>query len=463
MRTLIINGTVVNADGQYRHDVLIENGLISQVAPDIAPETDDRVIDAQGCYVFPGGIDVHTHFNIDVGLARSCDDFYTGTRAAACGGTTTIIDHMGFGPAGCSLHHQLENYHRYAKGRAVIDYSFHGVIQHINNDILNEIPLMVADGISSFKLYLTYQYKLDDPDILRALQQLNYAGALTAVHPENDAVIAQRKAEFVKKGQTSPIFHALSRPAECEAEAIGRMINLAHICGNAPLYIVHLSNGLGLDYLKMAKARHQPVWIETCPQYLFLDERCYERDDGLKFILSPPLRNRREVDALWLGIDDGAIDVVATDHCTFPYQQRLALSGGNFTHCPNGLPGVENRMLLLFSAGVMQGRISPEHFVSLTSAMPAKLFGIWPEKGVIRPGADGDITIIDPVQETTIRHADLHDNADYSPYEGMTVQGAVRCTLSRGDIVYRDGEFTAEPGRGRFLKRRPFKAPHRCY
>lgn len=217
--------------------------------------------------------------------------------------------------------------------------------------------------------------------------------ALTTVHPENDAVIAQRKAEFVKKGQTSPIFHALSRPAECEAEAIGRMINLAHICGNAPLYIVHLSNGLGLDYLKMAKARHQPVWIETCPQYLFLDERCYERDDGLKFILSPPLRNRREADALWLGIDDGAIDVVATDHCTFPYQQRLALSGGNFTRCPNGLPGVENRMLLLFSAGVMQGRISPEHFVSLTSAMPAKLFGIWPEKGVIRPAQ----TVISPL------------------------------------------------------------------
>ncbi|WP_269811518.1 dihydropyrimidinase [Buttiauxella ferragutiae] len=455
-KVLIKNGCVVNATGQAQHDVLIANGLFERIAADIPAPDNCDVIDAAGCYVMPGGVDVHTHFNIDVGIARSCDDFFTGTRAAACGGTTTIIDHMGFGPAGCNLHHQLEAYHGYARGKAVVDYSFHGVIQHIDDAIIDEIPSMVDAGISSFKLYLTYLYKLNDSDVLRALQRLNEAGALTTVHPENDAVIAQRRADFLAANLTAPLYHARSRPPECEAEAIARMINLARLSGNAPLYIVHLSNGLGLDYLRLAKARHQPVWVETCPQYLMLDERLYSREDALKFILSPPLRDVREQDALWCGINDGAIDVVATDHCTFPYQQRVALSGGDFSRCPNGLPGVENRLLLLFSAAVMSGRISPERFVSLTSAMPAQLFGLWPQKGCIAPGFDADVVIIDPKTRTTILHSELHDNADYSPYEGMVCEGQIRHTLSRGKKVFSLGKFTGIAGDGRFLKRQPF-------
>lgn len=385
MRVLIKNGIVVNADGRAKQDLLIENGLVSRLAPQITPDQPCDTIDAEGCYVMPGGIDVHTHFNIDTGLARSCDDFFTGTRAAACGGTTTIIDHMGFGPAGCRLRHQLEAYHGYAAYKAVIDYSFHGVIQHINHAILDEIPMMVEAGISSFKLYLTYQYKLNDDEVLQAMRHLQRAGALTTVHPENDAAIAQKRAEFLAAGKTAPRYHALSRPFECEAEAIARMINLAQLAGNAPLYIVHLSNSLGLDYLRLAQARHQPVWVETCPQYLLLDERCYEREDALQFLLSPPLRNARHNDALWCGISDGAIDVVATDHCAFSMAQRQQLSGGDFSRCPNGLPGVENRLLLLFSHGVMTGRISAERFVALTSATPAKLFGLWPKKGCWHP------------------------------------------------------------------------------
>ena len=459
MRVLIKNGIVVNADGQARQEVLIESGHIRQVAPVINPDLPCETIDAEGCYVMPGGIDVHTHFNIDVGIARSCDDFFTGTRAAACGGTTTIIDHMGFGPAGCRLRHQLEVYHGYAAHKAVIDYSFHGVIQHINHAILDEIPMMVEEGISSFKLYLTYQFKLNDDEVLQALRRLNDAGALTTVHPENDAAIARKRAGFIASGKTAPIYHALSRPLECEAEAIARMINLAHLSGNAPLYIVHLSNGLGLDYLRLARAQHQPVWVETCPQYLLLDERSYEAEDALKFILSPPLRNVREQDKLWCGIADGAVDVVATDHCAFSLEQRQRLSGGDFSRCPNGLPGVENRMLLLFSHGVMSGRISPSRFVALTSATPAKLFGLWPHKGQIAPGADGDIVIIDPRRTSVIRHENLHDNADYSPWEGMTCQGEIRQTLSRGNTVFRDGKFTGSPGQGRYLRRKPFKHP----
>lgn len=460
MRVLIKNGTVVNACGQVRQDLLIENGLVKQLADVIDVEQSCDILDADGCYVMPGGVDVHTHFNIDTGLARSCDDFFTGTRAAACGGTTTIVDHMGFGPSGCHLRHQLAVYHDYAAYKAVIDYSFHGVIQHVNHSVLDEIPMMVEAGISSFKLYLTYQYKLNDDELLQVMHHLHRAGALTTVHPENDAAIARRRAAFINAGKTAPRYHALSRPLECEAEAIARMINLAQLAGNAPLYIVHLSNGLGLDYLRLARARRQPVWVETCPQYLLLDDRCYEREDALNYLLSPPLRNASNNDALWCGIADGAIDTVATDHCAFSMAQRQQLSGGNFSRCPNGLPGVENRLLLLFSHGVMTGRISPERFVALTSANPAKLFGLWPQKGELAPGADGDVVIIDPRRTTTIRHERLHDNADYSPWEGFICQGAIRQTLSRGRVVFDNGAFTGSAGQGRFLRRAPFSPAH---
>lgn len=459
MKQLIKNGILVDSDGQYAQDLLIENGVICQRDTAIEADSQCEVIDASGCYVMPGGIDVHTHFNIDVGIARSCDDFFSGTRAAACGGTTTIIDHMGFGPAGCNLHHQLNVYHQYAAGNAAIDYGFHGVIQHIDDGILEEMASMVHDeGISSFKLYLTYLYKINDTDVLRALGQLRQVGALTTVHPENDAAIALRRAVLVAAGKTAPIHHALSRPLECEAEAIGRMINLAHLADNAPLYIVHLSNGLGLDYLRLARQQRQPVWVETCPQYLLLNEQCYLREDGAKYILSPPLRDQRELDRLWVGIADGSIDTVATDHCTFPYHQRQAMAAGDFTRCPNGLPGVENRMMLLFSHGVMSGRISPSRFVALTSSNPARLFGLWPRKGNLNPGADADVVIFDPRQSTAINHARLHDNADYSPYEGFQCQGAPVLTMCRGEIVARNGEFTGRQGYGQFLRRRPFNA-----
>ncbi|MRT56927.1 dihydropyrimidinase [Enterobacteriaceae bacterium RIT693] len=460
MRVLIKNGLIVNADGQAKQDLLIEDGLVKCLADTLEVEPPCETIDASGCYVMPGGVDVHTHFNIDTGIARSCDDFFTGTRAAACGGTTTIVDHMGFGPPGCSLHHQLAVYHDYAAYKAVIDYSFHGVIQHVNHAVLDDIPRMVEAGISSFKLYLTYQYKLNDDELLRVMRHLHSAGALTTVHPENDAAIAQKRAGFISAGKTAPRYHALSRPLECEAEAIARTINLAQLAGNAPLYIVHLSNGLGLDYLRIARARRQPVWVETCPQYLLLDDRCYEREDALKFILSPPLRNTSNNDDLWCGVVDGSIDTIATDHCAFSMTQRQQLSGGDFSRCPNGLPGVENRLLLLFSHGVMTGRISTQRFVALTSANPAKLFGLWPQKGLLAPGSDADIVIIDPKRTTTIHHAALHDNADYSPWEGFICQGALRQTFARGRLIFDNGTFTGSAGQGRFLRRNPFNAAH---
>ncbi|WP_428452561.1 dihydropyrimidinase [Photobacterium kasasachensis] len=457
---LIRHGIVVDHQYEKKADILIVDGKIADVAPDISSyPAGTRIIDAEGLYVMPGGIDVHTHFNIDVGIARSSDDFYTGTRAAACGGTTMVVDHMGFGPKGCNLHHQLSVYKDYAKDTAVIDYGFHGVIQHINDEILSEMAAMVeVEGISSFKLYLTYGYKLDDESVLRALTQLNKVHALTTVHPENDAAIALRRAQLLEEGKTAPKYHAESRPLECEAEAIARMINLAKLAGDAPLYIVHLSNGLGLDYVRLARQNKQPVWAETCPQYLLLDERCYEREDALKFILSPPLRPFEEREKLWQGLMDGSIDTVATDHCSFTYGEQKQRGKDNFSACPNGMPGVENRMPLLFSEGVMSGRISPSRFVELTSYMPAKLFGLYPQKGCLDQGADADLVLFDPKQQVTITHDLLHDNTDYTPYEDMNCLGWPMMTISRGQVVACNGEFMGKAGNGRFVRRKPF--PH---
>jgi dihydropyrimidinase len=454
---LIINGLVVDAHNEVKQQILIKDGKISKLAESIEDYPQGtRIIDATGLYVMPGGVDVHTHFNIDAGMTRSIDDFYTGTRAAACGGTTMVIDHMGFGPKGCSLHHQLNVYKDYARDKAVIDYSFHGVIQHINDDIIAEMQAMVdEEGISSFKMYLTYGYKLNDDEVLRALSQLKKVNALATVHPENDAAIAYRKAQLLSAGKTAAKYHAVSRPLECEAEAIGRMINLARLAGDTPLYIVHLSNGLGLDYIRLARQNKQPVWAETCPQYLLLDDSCYERDDALKFILSPPLRPQAEPAKLWQGLIDGSIDTVATDHCSFTYAQKM-IGKDDFSAGPNGMPGVETRMPLLFSEGVMTGRITACRFVQLTSYMPAKLFGLYPQKGCIAVGSDADLVLFDPDEKVTISHNLLHDNTDYTPFENITSHGWPVMTISRGQVVASHGDFTGQAGNGRFIYRKPF-------
>ncbi|WCE31698.1 dihydropyrimidinase [Vibrio sp. SCSIO 43137] len=453
---LIRQGTLVDHKQTQVADILIKEGKICQIAEQIEPDGHTRVIEAHGFLIMPGGIDVHTHFNIDVGIARSCDDFYTGTRSAVCGGTTTIVDHMGFGPKGCNLHHQLAVYKEHAEKSAVIDYSFHGVIQHIDDEILAEIPSMVDEGITSFKLYMTYNYKLDDRAILQALTQLNRCNALTTVHPENDAAIALRREELIKQGKTSARYHAVSRPLECEAEAISRMINLATLADNAPLYIVHLSNGLGLEYCKLARKENKPLWVETCPQYLLLDESAYERDDAVKYVLSPPLRNKEECDKLWQGLADGDIDTIATDHCSFSYHSQKLIGVSDFTRCPNGIPGVETRMPLIFSEGVSKQRISLNQFVYLTSYKPAKLFGLYPQKGCLNIGSDADLVVFAPRRKVSVQHEQLHDNCDYTPYEGIEVEGWPVMTMSRGEIVAENGVFKGEAGRGNFIRRARF-------
>ena len=362
----------------------------------------------------------------------------------------------------CDIDHQLDVYKKWAAEQAVVDYSFHGTIQHINDHILDEMESMVEAGISSFKLYLTYGYKLSDADVLRALLRLNELNALTCVHPENDSAIQFLRDRMLASGQTDPVFHALSRPAECEAEAIARMINLAAMADAAPLYIVHLSNSPGLDYIRLAQAQGQPVYAETCPQYLFLDMQRYHEqlpgelpeEGGLKYILSPPLRESWHQDRLWDGLNDGSIDTVATDHCTFTLEQKRR-GLGDFTKCPNGLPGVETRLPLLFSEGVMKGRMSINRFVELVSTAPAKLFGLYPQKGVIREGADADLVIIDPSVNTTIHAGMQHSRSDYTPYEGFELLGYPVLTMLRGSTLVEGEQFFGRAGQGRFIKRKP--------
>lgn len=455
MPLLIKNGTIVTACDTYKADVLIDNEKIIEIGMDIKRD-DCEIIDAGDKYLVPGGIDVHTHLNLHSGTVVAKDDFYTGTVAAACGGTTSIIDHMGFGPEGCSLKHQVDVYHGYADGNAVIDYGFHGVIQHIDDDILDEMEYIVEkEGISSFKIYLTYDFKLSDEEAMKTLVRLKELNGILAVHPENDGAIKYLKETYVKSGKLSPIYHALSRPVECEAEAVNRMINLASLAGDAPLYIVHLSCSLGLDYIKSAVDRGQRVIAETCPQYLLLGEERYKEPDnnGLKYIMSPPLREKKNQDELWKGIRDGYIKVVATDHCPFDFGVEKQLGKGDFTRCPNGAPGIETRIPLMFSEGVMKGRITINKLVEVTSTNPAKIFGLYPQKGTVGAGFDADIVLIDPNKEVVLSKSMLHENVDYTPYEGMKLRGYPVLTMVRGKVIVKDNVFIGQKGYGKYMKR----------
>ncbi len=455
MSILIKNGTIVNSSETFLGDVYIEGEKIKEIGVNLDKDCDE-VIDARGKYVIPGGIDVHTHFNLDVCIARAKDDFYTGTIAAACGGTTTIVDHMGFGPKGCNLHHQVKKYHEYADNNAVIDYSFHGVIQRVDEYILEEIKTVIEEeGITSFKIYLTYDYKMSDKEALLVLEKIRELGGILCVHCENNDCINVLRERFSKENLTAPIYHAYSRPSECEAEAISRMINIAKIAGDAPLYVVHLSTELGLQYIKMAKERGQNIYAETCPQYLLLTEDKYklEKNQGLKYIMSPPLRKEKDNEALWEGLKNGIINTVATDHCPFDFNGEKQLGKDDFTKCPNGLPGVETRVPLLFSEGVMKNRISINRFVDVISTTPAKIFGLYPNKGILQKGADADLVIIDPQKEIILSKENLHENVDYTAYEDTKLKGYPVITISRGKIIVKDNKFVGEKGYGKFIKR----------
>jgi len=450
---LIKGGLVARESGARLEDIRIEGEIIYEIAPSLTPRLNEPVIDAGGKIVIPGGVDAHTHMDLDQGNVRATDDFYTGTVAAACGGTTTIVDHMGFGPRGCTITHQADTYHRLAEGNAVIDYGFHGVLDHVDDALLDEIEALIGEGITSHKFYLTYAGKVSDYEIIRLMERASQLGVMLAVHAENDGAITWLREKYRMAGKTAPVWHARSRPPGCEAEAVGRMAWLANISGDAPLYIVHLSSKEGLDSIISARSRgQQNLFAETCPQYLLLDESLYLEEDGSKYIMSPPLRAPESPQALWEGVRAGDIDVIATDHCPFFYGKEKQLGKDDFTKTPGGAPGVEARIPLMF-AEIATKRLTLQQLVTLCCTNPARLFGMYPGKGVIAEGSDADLVLIDPEIKTRLTHEMLHENCDYTPYEGLPLCGYPVMTLSRGEVIVQDGRFVGKKGRGRFIKR----------
>lgn len=459
MKKLIKNGMIATENEIFRGDILIDGEKIIGIGSDISTDGAE-IIDASGKYVLPGAVDVHTHMDLDVGMARAIDDFYDGTVAAACGGTTTIVDHMAFGPKDCSLWHQVNEYHRLADGNAVVDYGFHGVIQHpVTADRLGELAeIKEKEGISSFKVYMTYDFGLTDDELFNVLRAAKEAGIVITVHCENHGILTQLRKEFIEEGHGEAKYHPLSRPPRCEAEAVNRMIHLAAVAGDAPLYIVHLSSAEGLHEVLRARAEHRPnLGVETCTQYLILTDREYEDPvEGLKAIMSPPLRKDQDREELWQALADGTIDTVATDHCPFHFREGKAekqYGKDDFTKCPNGAPGVQERLMLLFSEGFMKGRISLPQVVKYSSSNPCRMFGLYPQKGSFEPGTDADIVIIDPEKKTLINKEYIRGASDYSCYEGMELEGRIDNVFLRGEEIVRDGDFLGKRGDGKYLRR----------
>jgi dihydropyrimidinase len=456
MAILIKHGTIVTATDLYRGDVLIEGERISTIATTLDVQA-DTILDATGKYVVPGGIDCHTHLDMPFGGTTSADDFESGTTAAAFGGTTSIVD-FAIQYRGQTLHHAWETWMKKAEGKAVIDYGFHMIMTEVSDQLELEMDALVRQGVTSFKLFMAYPgvFMLDDASIFKALLRTGRNGGTICMHAENGGVIDVLVKRALAEGRTAPKYHALTRPARAEAEATHRAIALAEIA-DVPVYIVHLSAAEALEMVTHARDRGLPAYAETCPQYLFLSYDNYEEPDfeGAKYVMSPPLRQKEGQERLWRGLRFNDLQAISTDHCPFCMKEQKQLGRDDFSKIPNGAPGIETRMSLVYDGGVRTGRISLNRFVELTSTSPAKIFGLFPSKGTIAPGSDADIVIFDPNKKTTLSAKTLHMNVDYNPYEGREVTGAAETVLSRGRLVIENGTFVGRAGAGSFIKRSP--------
>ncbi|MDQ2746291.1 MAG: dihydropyrimidinase, partial [Acidobacteriota bacterium] len=414
----------------------------------------DKIIDASGKLVIPGGIDPHTHMELPFGGTESSDDFYTGTRAAAFGGTTTIID-FAVQNKGESMLLGADKWHSKAQGKAVIDYGFHLITTDFEDHNKPEMFKLMDEGITSFKLFMAYPsvFLSDDATIYRAMSAAGERGGLVCMHAENGIVINEIIKKFLAEGRTAPKYHALTRPTIAEAEGVHRAIALAEMA-ETPVYIVHLSCTDALNQVRQARDRGIPAFAETCPQYLFLSIDDYgEGFEGAKYVMTPPLRERHNHDELWKGLKMDDLQIIATDHCPFCMKDQKELGRDDFSKIPNGAPGVEYRMELIYNGGVVENRISLNRFVELTSTAAAKMFGMFPKKGTIAVGSDADIVIFDTEKEHTFGVANEHMNVDYSAYEGKKIKGKVETVLSRGRVVIENGECLVEKGSGQFIKR----------
>jgi dihydropyrimidinase len=453
--TLIVNGTVVTATDSYLADVAITGGKVTAIGQSLPRENTTRILEAKNKYVMPGGIDVHTHLDMPFGGTTSADDFETGTRAAAFGGTTTLID-FAIQYKGQPLRAAFDAWMQKAASKATTDYAFHCIITDLPNARLDEMTELVHEGVPSFKLFMAYPgvFMLDDATIFKAMQKASKIGGMICMHAENGGAIDVIVQQALAEGKTAPKYHALTRPTTAEAEATSRAIALAEMAGS-PVYIVHLSCNDALEKVREARDRGLPVYAETCPQYLYLslDDMDKPGFESAKYVFTPPLREKWHQEKLWTGLKQDHLQVVSTDHCPFCFKEQKEMGKDDFTKIPNGGPGIEHRMSLIYSGGVGKGRFSVNRFVELVSTTPAKIFGLYPRKGTIAVGSDADLVIFDPNREHTISAKTHHMRVDYSMFEGIKVKGMPDVVLSRGQVVVEGEKFYGKPGQGSFLKR----------
>jgi dihydropyrimidinase len=455
MGLLIQNGTVVTADQTFCADVLVEGSTIREVRSGISSQGHSTV-DAAGLLVLPGGIDAHTHLDMPFGGTTSADDFETGTRAAAIGGTTTIVD-FAIQAKGTKMRTALDTWWKKAEGKACIDYGLHMIVTDLGTSGLEDMDDMVREGVASFKLFMAYPNVLmvDDATIFKALQQTSKNGALICMHAENGSVIDVIVQQTLAEGKTAPIYHALTRPTVAEAEAVQRAIAMAEIAG-APVYIVHLSSEDALNQVREARDRGLPAFAETCPQYLLLsieDQMPGKSFEEAKYVFTPPLRKKENQPKLWDGLKHDHLQVVSTDHCPFCFADQKSLGKDDFTKIPNGGPGIENRLQLIHHHGVNSGRLTLNRFVEITSTAPARIFGMYPKKGTIAAGADADLVLWDPNAEHTITAATHNMRCDYSMFEGFLVRGNAKQVYSHGELIVEKGKYIGKVGRGCYLRR----------
>jgi dihydropyrimidinase len=453
MDIVLKGGTIVTAKDTYRADIGIREGRIATIGQEVAGQ---RVLDVRGRFVLPGAVDPHTHLELQFMDTVSSDDFYTGSVAAAFGGTTTIIDYAEQSE-GKTLGETVEAWRAKADPKVVIDYGLHVSITDAREDVLDEMKEIVERGVTSFKCYLAYSDRLRDDELLLVMCRAREVGALVNVHCENGDLVDLMTSKLVKAGKTGPRWHPRSRPAPFEEEATQRATILAGFA-QAPLYVVHLTCEGALEAAKRARRAGRRVFVETCPQYLLLDAERYDLPgfEGAKYVMSPPLRDRSNQEVLWKGLAADDIDSVGTDHCPFNFVGQKDLGRDDFTLIPNGIPGIETRVPLLYHEGVNKGRITINRFVELVATNPARLFGLYPQKGTIAVGSDADLVVWDREKRVRLTVDNLHMNVDYSPYEDITVTGYPELVLSRGRVIVENGRFLGERGSGRFLPRKPF-------
>jgi len=451
---LVKNARIITGSESFESNIGVEGGKIASLSPILEP-SGERAYDARGKIVIPGGIDAHTHMELQVTGTKSADDFYSGTVAAACGGISTIIDFVDALP-GQSLLGALAEYRRKADRKVAVDYGLHMMFKGQNLPEISKIPEVISKGVPSFKVYTAYRKRglmLEDTDISRVMEKVAGAGGLVAVHAESESIIQSLIEKNLAAGNTDARYHALSRPASAEAEAISRVARLAK-AASARIYIVHLSSRAGKEEVEDARRRGTNVFAETCPHYLVLTDKVYEREDGRNFVMSPALKTPEDQAALWEGLaPGGVIETVGSDHCPFTGAEK-DWGEGDFTKIPNGVPGTEAIIPLLYSEGVRKGRISMLDLVRVTSGAPAMRFGLSPSKGSISVGSDADLVVIDPSKRVRMTADAMHSKIDYSIYDRITTEGYPVLTVSRGEIVMEDGEFVGSRGRGRFVPRR---------